>query len=243
MQTISEDETLYTDTERDKIIVDAKAKLLDLQLREQELLEKYNESNRLVVNVRKEIQIVKNFLREQEEDTRRRVKTGNVIYQEVGKEIIKTEADLNSQEAKAASLKQQLSHLDREIQNLDLREKELQNLRRELVTNEKNYKTYLERVEDARISEDMNRQKMANISVIQEATVPVKPIKPRKRLNVLLGIILGAVSGLGLAFFSEYTAQGLSTPESAEQRLGLPVIATISDKKAKDKRRTARGKR
>ena len=68
---------------------------------------------------------------------------------------------------------------------------------------------------------------MTNISVIQAASVPAKPIKPRKALNIALGIILGAFSGLGLAFFSEYMNQGLSTPESAERRLGLPVLGTV----------------
>jgi len=68
---------------------------------------------------------------------------------------------------------------------------------------------------------------MTNISVIQAASVPAKPIKPKKKLNIALAIILGAVSGLGLAFISEYKNQGLSTPESAERRLGLPVLGTV----------------
>jgi uncharacterized protein involved in exopolysaccharide biosynthesis len=95
---------------------------------------------------------------------------------------------------------------------------------------EKNYQTYTEKSEEARISDDMNRSKMANVSVIQSAAVPAKPVKPKKLLNVLLGIVLGAVSGLGFAFFSEYTSQVFSTPESVERRLGLPVLATIAHK-------------
>jgi tyrosine-protein kinase Etk/Wzc len=72
---------------------------------------------------------------------------------------------------------------------------------------------------------------MANISVVQVASVPAKPIKPKKRLNIFLGMVLGGVTGLGLAFLSEYTGQGLSTPASAENRLGLPVLTTVSYKK------------
>jgi tyrosine-protein kinase Etk/Wzc len=67
--------------------------------------------------------------------------------------------------------------------------------------------------------------------VVQVAAIPAKPVKPKKLLNIVLGIILGAVAGLGLAFFSEYTDQGLSTPERAERRLGLPVLATVPYKK------------
>ena len=231
MHTISESETLYTETDRYKVIDEAKAKLLTLQLQEQELLQKYNESNRLVVNVRKEIQMVKDFLHEQEAAIKGKVKTGNAVYQEAEKEIMNTKANLSSQEARQASLKLQLAQLDREIQNFDLREKELQGLRREQGSNEKNYQTYQHKVEEARISDDMNRQKMANISVIQAAAVPTKPIKPKKALNILLSVILGAVSGLGYAFFSEYTAQGLSDPGEVERRLSLPVLVTISKKR------------
>jgi len=228
MRAVSKDVPLYTETERYKIIDDAKAQLLSLQLKEQGLLQKYNEDTPLVVNVRKEIKIVQDFIKKQEEDLKGKVRTGqNIVYQDIEKEMIKTQAELSSQEARRDTLQGQIAQLDREIQTLDLRENELQNLKRELAANEKNYKTYLEKVEEALISDDLNRQKMANISVIQAAAVPAKPIKPKKALNIALGIILGAVSGLGLAFFSEYTNQGLSTPEGAERRLGLPILGTV----------------
>ena len=228
MRTVSKDVPLYTETERYKIIDDAKAQLLGLQLKEQELLHKYNEDTPLVINVRKEIKIVQNFIKKQEEDLKGKVRTGqNIVYQDIEREMIKTQAELSSQEAKSTTLRGQIAQLDHEIQTLDLRENELQNLKRELAANERNYKTYLEKVEEALISDDLNRLKMANISVIQAATAPAKPIKPKKALNILLGIILGAVSGLGIAFFSEYSTQSLSTPESAERRLGLPVLGTI----------------
>ena len=228
MRAVSKDVPLYTESERYKIIDDAKAQLLTLQLKEQELLQKYNEGTALVINVRKEIKIVQDFIKKQEEDLKGKVRTGqNIVYQDVEKEMIKTQAELSSQEGKSAILREQIAQLDREMQTLDLRENDLQNLKREVAENEKNYKTYLEKVEEALISDNLNRQKMANISVIQAAAVPAKPIKPKKALNIALGIILGAVSGLGLAFFSEYTSEGLSNPEGAERHLGLPVLGTV----------------
>jgi uncharacterized protein involved in exopolysaccharide biosynthesis len=230
-KTAMENKALYTPTERDRIIVEAKARLLSLQLQEQELSTKYNENNRLLVNVRKEIQLVTNFLQEQEEAISGMVKTGNVVYQEVEREILKTDAELSAQKAKAVTLKQQLNQVNREIQNLDLKKMELQSLKREVSTNEKNYQTYIDRSEEARISEDMDRQKLVNISVIQTAAVPMKPIKPKKALNIFLSIILGAVSSFGFAFFSEYTKQSLSTPEEAEKRMGIPVLSTLPFKR------------
>ncbi|RQW85649.1 MAG: lipopolysaccharide biosynthesis protein [Geobacter sp.] len=218
---------MYTGTERDKIIVEAKSRLLALQINQQELLRKYKGENRLVVENDKQIQLVKNFLREQEEDISKKVMTGNVVYQDAQRDAVRTEADLSAQRAKYATLRMQLGQLDREIQALDLREKEMQNLKRELATNEKNFQVYGEKMEDARIADDMNKLKLANISIIQPASTPVEPIKPKKGLNILLGIVFGTLSGIGYALFSERNSQGLVSPEIAEKRLNLKVLATI----------------
>ena len=231
MQNISKNEQHYTETDRYKVIDEIKAKLFNLQLQEQQLLNRYREDSTLVVNIRKEIKLAQDFLAQHEAEIKGKVKTGNLVYQELEKEASKAEADLNSQVARNAALKRQLSAVDVEIKDLDLRDKELQNLKRDHVTNEKNYQSYQNRHEEARISDELNQQKMTNINVIQAATAPEKPIKPKKLLNIVLGAILGILSGLCLAFFSEYSSQGFTTPEQAQERLGLPVLVTISDKK------------
>ena len=220
--------SVYTNTEKDRILVDAKAKLLSLQLTEQDLLKRYREDSRRVEDVRNEIQTVKNFLKEQEAYISGTMETGGRIYQEVELEIIKTEADLKSQVAKAAGLRQQLRQLDGQIRTLDLNDMKFQKLKREMTSNEKYYRTYEDRLEEARISEDMNRSKLANISVIQPAAVPVMPVRPKKLLYMLLSIFIGTFSGMGLAFLSEHLSQVLTTPDAVERRLGLPVLTTIS---------------
>ena len=89
MKGILADKNNYTQTERDKIIVEARAKLLTLQLSEQDLSSKYPDNNRLLVNVRQEIQIIRDFLKEQEEAIGGKVKTSNPVYQEAEKGAIK----------------------------------------------------------------------------------------------------------------------------------------------------------
>jgi uncharacterized protein involved in exopolysaccharide biosynthesis len=227
MKKILTDKNRYTPSEREKIIVEARAKLLTLQLSEQDLISKYPDNNRLLINVRREIQIIKDFLREQEEAIGGFVKSGNPVYQEAEKVAIQAEAEEAALKAKAATLRKQIDRVDNEIKTMDLREKELQELKRETSTNEKNFRAYQDKKEEARISDEMNRLKLANVSVIQAAAVPSKPVKPKKAMNILLSIILGGVSGLGYAFLSEYTSQRFSTPGGVEQRLGLPVLVTI----------------
>jgi len=102
-----------------------------------------------VEDVRNEIQTVKKFLKEQEEYISGTMETGGRIYQEVELEIIKTEADLRSQVAKAAGLRQQLSQLDGQIRTLDLNERKFQELKREMTSNEKYFRNYEDRFEEA----------------------------------------------------------------------------------------------
>ncbi|MGD0229795.1 MAG: GumC family protein [Syntrophorhabdales bacterium] len=220
-----------SEKERFRMVDDANAQLLTLRLREQELLEKYREDNRLVVNIRKEIAVLENFLTLQKENQTQKVITGkNPVYEEMEKEMFKAQAELVSLQSRRSSLHGQMALIDRELKTFDTTGTEFEGLKREVDSDTKNFQTYSERTEEARISDAMNRQKMANVTVIQQATVPTEPVKPRMGYNFLLALVLGSMSGLGLAFFSEYTGQHLSTPEIAEKRLALPVLGSIQNK-------------
>lgn len=241
IRSISKNVPLFTETGtvRFSIVDETKAKLLALKLQEQELLGKYEvgdhfpESVRLVAKVRNEITVVENYLKEQEGKLKDKVTTGkNVIYQNIEIEFIKAKAALSSMNSKSANIKRQISQLDKDIKSLDLRERELKKLKRTLVTNERNFETYLKKSEEARILQEMDQLKLANFSVIQMATAPIKPVRPKKAVNIFLGMVFGILFGLAVAFISEYMGQSLSSPDHAENRLGLPVIASFTYKNA-----------
>ena len=228
MQFIAENTPLST--EPDAAIDTVKARLLALRLREQEIVHKFKDQHPNVLGIRKEIKQAEAFLREVSNS--KRVTVGkNVLHQDIKREMIQTEAELRAQEAKVAVVTQQLAHMDTDLQALADKEKELRELQRELARSENNYQTYITKLEETRLVDEMDRQKIANIRVVQAATVPVEPVKPRKRLYIALGVLFGAFAAVGLVFFSEYIGQGLSTPESVERRLGLPVLVTVPVKR------------
>lgn len=227
---ISKSNARYTPTERDKIVIEAKTKQLELKLKEQDLRRKYSENNRLVVEAKKEVDLVTQFLKEQEENITGKVKTGNPVYQNVEIDLFRAEGELNSQIARSDALNGQLRQLDKEIALLDLSENKIQNLKREIAINEKNYKTYADRQEEARISEAMNRLKLSNISIIQAAEVPAKPVKSNRLVKIVVGALLGIFSGLTCAYVAENMSQTFSDPESVEKYLGVPVLLTVPHK-------------
>ncbi len=211
------------------------AQLLALQMKEQELLGKYKEDNRLVSDVRNQIEVLKKFLKDPKNAGE--ASPGlqpNPVYLETQKEIIKTTADLSALGVTNTSIKTQLQEVNQRIQAFDLREKKLRELERERANDEKNYQIALKKLEEARVFDDMDRQKMTSVSLIQPATIPLEPSKPSKKLPVflLMGAVLGLGGGAGLAYLLEMMQASMTTPQDAEKHLNLPVLTSIPFKKA-----------
>ena len=66
-----------------------------------------------------------------------------------------------------------------------------------------------------------------NVSVLDEATEPRYPIKPRKKLNLLIGAMLGVFFGLSTAFFLDYLDNTFRSPDDIEKYLQLAVLAVV----------------
>lgn len=97
-------------------------------------------------------------------------------------------------------------------------------LKREVDTNKQMYETLLTRMKETNLTEDL---KTSNIKVLDYAEVPIKPIKPKKSLNILLGIIVGLTCGVGIAFFMEYLDNKLRTQEDVEKYLKTSLLGIV----------------
>lgn len=65
------------------------------------------------------------------------------------------------------------------------------------------------------------------VAIIDKATPALRPAKPNKPLNIALGIIIGLVVGVGLAFFIEYLDTSVKTIDDVERALQAPVLGVI----------------
>ncbi len=97
-------------------------------------------------------------------------------------------------------------------------------LKREVDTNKQLYEGLLQRLKEAQVSAGL---KASNIRVVEPAEIPKSPVRPRVVLNLALGVILGLVVGVGLAFFQEYLDNTLKTPEEVERLVRLPSLGVI----------------
>jgi len=123
--------------------------------------------------------------------------------------------------AKEESLKAALAKQKKE--SLDLNQKAIQYsvLNREVESARDMYDLLIKRFKETTLTEDM---RTGNIRVIDRAEVPLYPVKPKKKLNLLLAVIVGLVAGTGLAFFFEYLDNTIKIPEDLKQHLKIPYL-------------------
>jgi capsular exopolysaccharide synthesis family protein len=74
---------------------------------------------------------------------------------------------------------------------------------------------------------DLQLPKTSMVEVIDTAKPGARPVRPNKPLNIALGVIIGLVVGVGLAFFIEYLDTSVKTIDDVEKALGSPVLGVI----------------
>ncbi|PKN64359.1 MAG: hypothetical protein CVU57_14915 [Deltaproteobacteria bacterium HGW-Deltaproteobacteria-15] len=210
------------------LVSNLQAKMVELELKEKELSTKYTDQSRLVRNVRDEISLVRQRLDQLEAKRYGNRTSGiNTTYQRLEEDLLRNDAELKALLAKKETTGAQLGVCQIQLENLNRFEVQLDQLARDVDVNRENYRLYLKKFEESRISNAMDSERIANVSLIEAALPPLKPKSPKVLLNLALGTLLGAFGALGLAFSAEYLDDSLENPEQAERVLAVPVLASV----------------
>jgi capsular exopolysaccharide synthesis family protein len=65
------------------------------------------------------------------------------------------------------------------------------------------------------------------VEILDNAVAGTRPVRPNKPLNIVLGIAIGLIVGVGLAFFIEYLDTSVKTIDDVERTLQSPVLGVI----------------
>ncbi len=74
-----------------------------------------------------------------------------------------------------------------------------------------------------------------NIRIIDPAATPEKPVRPRKLLNLAIGLVAGGILGLLVVFILEFLDQSVKSSEDLEEKLKLPFLGFVPYEKSKKK--------
>ena len=215
-----------------QLLEQLKSSLLTLELQRTELLNKFEPSYRPVQQI--EAQIVQAraaIAAEDKAPVREETTDRNPTYQWVDEELAKARADLASYQAQAAATTRIVHDYGSSAVLLDQKDIEHQDLIRTAKADEANYLLYLNKREEARISDALDTQRIANVAIAEAATAPALP-KHSPWLFVLLGFLFAVLVSVGAAFAADYFDASFRTADEVEAFLNTPVLAAMPNNAA-----------
>lgn len=97
-------------------------------------------------------------------------------------------------------------------------------LKKEAEANAQLYSTLYARVKEAGISA---ASKSSNARVVNRARVLEEPSRPDRLFNIAIGLLVGVVGGVSLAFVREHFDTGIYTPEDVRKYTGIAHVAVV----------------
>ncbi len=110
--------------------------------------------------------------------------------------------------------------------DLNMKEIEYHRLDRAREQNEKLYGMLLERMKESDLARMM---RVNNIRVVDHATDPHAPIRPRTGVNLSIGLFAGLVLGIAAAWVREQLDSSIKTPDEVETALGITFLGLLPE--------------
>jgi hypothetical protein len=213
------------------------SKLLEFEMERNKLLQKYMEGDRRVKDMEHEIDLLRDrFLAAGEWEVARKAYGDNPARNPLLIELIQTEAQMLREQVRVVHLEQDMKEFYGRLRHLDASAFERARRERNIKMLEDAYLLYTKKAEEARISTALDQSRIVNVAVAEPVQVaPKKKAAGRSPMQLLvLGAVVGLVSGVGGAFCREYFSPSFTTDDSVSRYLGVPVIGSIPQDKKKD---------
>jgi len=136
---------------------------------------------------------------------------------------IEVEATIQALLPKVKALKGIVDEYNQELEKIPERSLKLARLERAARLDEKITLMMKEKFEESRITEV---GQLGNVRIIDPAQPDYVPIKPKKKMNIILGIIMGLGLGVGVTFVMEYFDNSVRSVEDIE-KAGIPILGSI----------------
>ncbi|MHB2110534.1 polysaccharide biosynthesis tyrosine autokinase [Raoultella planticola] len=124
---------------------------------------------------------------------------------------------------KRKTLQDEKAKLNKRVSGMPETQQEILRLSRDVESGRAVYMQLLNRQQELSISKS---SAIGNVRIIDSAVTQPKPVKPKKVIVVLIGLILGGMFSVGLVLLRIFLRRGIESPEQLEE-VGINVYASI----------------
>jgi len=146
------------------------------------------------------------------------------LIHELDNVVRAAQLDLTEAMAKEHNLQQLLDTTKAEAFEVNKRQIEFDRIKREADNNQRLYDMVLKRLKDTELS---GMLRTSNARILDPARPNPAPIRPRVRNDLMLGLLLGLLGGLGLAFALEQLDTTVKSQNDVEDKVGVPFLGVL----------------
>lgn len=148
------------------------------------------------------------------------------IHQELTGIVNRARADFQLAQRTEADIRQRLDQQQNVASNLNEKTVQFAVLSQEAFSRKKLYEDLYTKLQEANVAAGM---KSTNITIADVARAQSVPVRPKRSMNVALGMLFGTFVGFAIAFTLDGLDRTVNDPLEVEKITGRPVIGVIPD--------------
>ncbi|MDK9708663.1 MAG: polysaccharide biosynthesis tyrosine autokinase [Desulforhopalus sp.] len=153
-------------------------------------------------------------------------------HAEINRVIASTRNSYELAKSQEKNLEELLTTTKSELLNLNEKFIQYSIMKRDVDANRLVYESLTSSIKKEGVTEQSSS---VNVWVIKNAALPVAPSKPNIKRNLMIGLLLGLMAGIGCAFLIEYLDNTVKSEKDLENRYGLTVLGSVEKLKEKGK--------
>ncbi|MBI4115060.1 MAG: hypothetical protein HY447_00630 [Candidatus Omnitrophica bacterium] len=163
-----------------------------------------------------------NLLVENTEEHPRVIQTKKLVQR------LEQQRDEQMQQAKLEGVEIDPAEYAKLVTSVPRQEQHLAKLTRDYMVNANIYESLLQRLETAKISENLEQSdKGLKFRILEPARLPLEPVKPKKILIVLAGLLIGIALSCLAVYLLELSDTSIRNLDEARILLELPIFGSI----------------
>lgn len=199
--------------------------LYRLEIEETKLEATYRGDHPRLTVVRKQREDAEKTLANHDDKTIETIELLNPLSQLVAQQLVEESANQSALKKRLGVEKSQLEQLRSETVALNNLRQEIQRLETEFDVLSVQHRLLLEKLEQARLTDDLDTEQITSINVVQHATFEASPVTPNKRLCLLVGSFAAICGAIGVPLL----LRSLPSNAISKNRNGVYVANSVDE--------------
>lgn len=207
---------------------------VQVQMKKKELdslLQRYSSKHPDVVRLKKEIQALEAVSKDTVSSKPANSATSpsvNPLKQVLQTQITDIDSEIQALRSQGERMRSQVGVHQARVDNTPIRAIEISKISRGYEITLKKYQDLLAKSLESELSENMERKlKGEQFQVLDAANFPLRPVRPDRKMIILVGLFAGLASGVTLAFLLDNLNTSFKRSEDINSYVNVPLLATI----------------